>query len=118
MKEDLTQRRKDAKSCPVSSVRLCALAPNKRGERGYALVGLMVVMLVALILTAAAAPAIKYEVQREREEEMLWRGHQIQRALQRYAGNGGQGQPRANLNRYPTELRELVEGVTIGTQKV
>jgi type II secretory pathway pseudopilin PulG len=80
-------------------------------ERGYALVGLMVVMLFALILTTAAAPAIKYESQREREEEMLWRGHQIQKALMVYFMN-------SRPNRYPTELSELVEGVTINTQKV
>jgi type II secretory pathway pseudopilin PulG len=80
-------------------------------ERGYALVGLMGVMLFALILTTAAAPAIKYESQREREEEMLWRGHQIQKALMIYFMN-------SRPNRYPTELSDLVEGVTIGTKRV
>jgi hypothetical protein len=71
----------------------------------------MAVMLFALILTTAAAPAIKYESQREREEEMLWRGHQIQKALMIYFMN-------SRPNRYPTQLSDLVEGVTIGTKKV
>jgi Tfp pilus assembly protein PilE len=87
----------------------CASVVNST-ERGYALVGLMVIMLVALILTAAAAPSIKYEAQREREEEMFWRGHQIQKALVRYSA--------AFQNRLPTELEELVDGVTINTQKM
>jgi type II secretory pathway pseudopilin PulG len=84
---------------------------HKRSERGYALVGLIGVMLFALILTTAAAPKLKYESQREREEEMLWRGHQIQKALMIYFMN-------SRPNQYPTELNVLVEGLTIGTQKV
>jgi hypothetical protein len=80
------------------------------GERGYALVGLMGVMLFALILTTAAAPRIKYESQREREEEMLWRGQQIQRALMLFS--------MARQNQYPRELKELVEGVMVGIKKV
>lgn len=80
------------------------------GERGYALVGLMGVMLFALILTTAAAPKIKYEAQREREEEMLWRGQQIQKALMLFS--------MARQNQYPRELKELVEGVTVGIKKV
>jgi hypothetical protein len=70
----------------------------------------MGVMLFALILTTAAAPAIKYESQREREEEMLWRGQQIQKALMIYS--------MSRQNQYPKELSELVEGITIGVKKV
>jgi hypothetical protein len=83
---------------------------GQRSERGYALVGLMAVMLFALILTTAAAPAIKYESQREREEEMLWRGQQIQSALLRYTA--------LRRNQYPTNLGDLVEGVNDGIKKV
>ncbi len=83
---------------------------DRRSERGYALVGLMGVMLFALILTTAAAPSIKLENQREREEEMLWRGQQVADALRKYtlARNG----------QYPTELKELVEGIQVGIKKV
>jgi type II secretory pathway pseudopilin PulG len=82
-------------------------------ERGYALVGLIGVMLFALILTTAAAPTLKYESQREREEEMLWRGHQIQKALSNFSN------PNKNPIRKPlTELNELVEGVSNGIKKV
>jgi type II secretory pathway pseudopilin PulG len=87
---------------------------DKQSERGYALVGLMGVMLFALILTTVAAPSIKYESQREREEEMLWRGHQIQKALREFSLAAGRNQNR----RFPTELNELVEGISDGIKKV
>jgi type II secretory pathway pseudopilin PulG len=73
-------------------------------ERGYALVGLMAVMMFGLILTTAAAPTLQREMQREKEEEMLWRGQQINVAISRYRGFRG--------GLYPTDLKELVEGVT------
>jgi hypothetical protein len=89
---------------------------HKRSERGYALVGLIGVMLFALILTTAAAPKLKYESQREREEEMLWRGHQIQKALKDFSD------PSKNLanpaRRPPIDLNELVEGVSNGIKKM
>src|SRR5262245_66130370 len=73
-------------------------------ERGYALVGLMAVMMFALILTTAAAPTLQREMQREKEEEMLWRGQQVIVAISRYRGFRG--------GAFPTDLKELVEGVS------
>src|SRR5262245_27523856 len=92
MREERSRTMKPNRSC------------DKRSERGYALVGLMGVMLFALILGTVAAPALKHESQREREEEMLWRGHQIQKAMAGFAAAA-----RRNGNKkYPTELSELV----------
>jgi type II secretory pathway pseudopilin PulG len=88
--------------------------PKDKQESGYVLVGLMGVMLFALILMTAAAPAIKYESQREREEEMLWRGHQIQRALAEFKLAAQRNQNK----QYPTSLNELVEGVSDGIKKI
>jgi type II secretory pathway pseudopilin PulG len=77
---------------------------GQRGERGYALIGLMAVMMFALILTTAAAPTLRRDMQREKEEEMLWRGQQIVVAITRYrAFRGGA---------FPTDLKELIEGVS------
>ncbi len=92
------------------SANTAASSANCRSERGYALIGLMGVMLFALILTTAAAPSVKFESQREREEEMLWRGQQVAFALSRYA--------QMRNGQYPTDLNELVEGVNIGTKKI
>jgi type II secretory pathway pseudopilin PulG len=80
-----------------------------KNERGYALVGIMTVMMFALILTTAAAPRLKFESQREKEEEMLWRGQQIATALKKYQGMRGG---------FPTDLSDLVKGIDIGTKKI
>jgi type II secretory pathway pseudopilin PulG len=86
------------------------LSRNRRAEGGYALVAMMGVVMFALILTTAAAPSVKFETQREREEEMLWRGQQVAGALARYAAmRGGQ---------YPTDLKQLVEGIETGTKRI
>jgi len=79
-------------------------------ERGYALVGLMAVMMFALILTTAAAPTLQREMQREKEEEMLWRGQQVAVALSRYRTFRG--------GAFPTDLKELVEGIDINGNKL
>src|SRR5215470_19308174 len=76
---------------------------GQSGERGYALVGLMAVMMFALILTTAAAPTLQREMQREKEEEMLWRGQQVIVAISRYRPLRG--------GAFPTDLKELVDGV-------
>jgi type II secretory pathway pseudopilin PulG len=83
---------------------------GQRGERGYALVGLMAVVMIAMILTTAAAPSLRREMQREKEEEMLWRGQQVVVALSRYrAFRGGV---------FPTDLKELVEGIDINGKRL
>src|SRR5882672_7621340 len=76
---------------------------GQNGERGYVLVGMIAVMMFALILTTAAAPTLQREMQREKEEEMLWRGQQVVVAITRYRGFRG--------GAFPTSLKELVEGV-------
>lgn len=83
---------------------------GQSGERGYALVGLMAVLMFSLILTTAAAPTLQREMQREKEEEMLWRGQQVVVALSRYrAFRGGV---------FPTDLKELVEGIDINGKRL
>jgi len=63
-----------------------------------------------LILTTVAAPSLRREMQREKEEEMLWRGQQVVVALARYrAFRGGA---------FPTDLRELVEGIDINGKRL
>lgn len=80
------------------------IRPLRRAEEGYALIALVGIMMFALILTTMAAPMVQKESQREREEEMLWRGAQIARAILMYGPMGGpNGKPLTNLS-------ELVEG--------
>ncbi len=81
---------------------------RRRGEDGYAMVAIMGVMMFALILTTVAAPSLKFESQREKEEEMLWRGQQVATAIARYQRVRGT---------FPTDLNDLVKGVDIGPGK-
>lgn len=85
-------------------------AKKSRRERGYLMVGLLAMMTISLVMMAAALPQLKFESQREREEEMLWRGQQIAMAIGKFSQMKG--------NQLPTTLEELVDGVTVGVKKV
>lgn len=71
---------------------------RRRAESGYAL--LMAVFMVAslLIFSAAVTPNILFQGRREREEEMVFRGEQYQRAIGLYFRKFG---------RYPTKIEDL-----------
>lgn len=85
-------------------------AKKNRREGGYLMVGLLAMMTITLVMIGAALPQLKFESQREREEEMLWRGQQIAMALVQYTNMKGQ--------QLPTTLEELVDGITVGVKKV
>src|SRR5580698_5493145 len=70
----------------------------KRGERGYAL--LMVIFLVATLMVFAVAGSIsvKTEGQREKEDELAWRGNQYVRAIRFFYKKNG---------RFPKTMDEL-----------
>jgi len=69
-------------------------------EGGYAL--LLVVFLTTLLLlaTIVAAPSVRTERQREKEQEMIWRGKQYVRAIKLYYRKNG---------RFPTSLDDLIK---------
>jgi len=70
----------------------------RRFERGYVLLTLLLFVSLFVIAAAAAAPHIAFEIKREREEELVHRGAEYSRAIQRFA--------KANA-RYPLRLEEL-----------
>jgi hypothetical protein len=74
-----------------------------RRQSGYAL--MLAVFLTALLLltTLVAAPSIRTERQREKEEEMIWRGKQYVRAIKLYYRKTG---------RFPTSLEDLTKPKT------
>jgi hypothetical protein len=78
------------------------LRTSKRrpSEGGYAL--LLVVFLTTLLLltTIVAAPSVRTERQREKEEEMVWRGKQYVRAIKLYYRKNG---------KFPTSLDDLTQ---------
>jgi len=71
----------------------------KRGnEQGYILLMLMLFITVLAIAAAAVAPSITFQIQRDREEELIHRGVQYSRAVRRYVKKFG---------RYPMRVEEL-----------
>jgi len=71
---------------------------RRPGESGYVLLTLLLMVAVATILLTAMLPEIKFEIRRDREEEMIHRGVEYSRAIRNYYKKFG---------RYPTRLEEL-----------
>ena len=74
-----------------------------RGQAGYAL--MMVVFFTALLLiaTMVAAPRLLLEGKREKEKEMIWRGHQYVRGVKLYF---------RKMGRFPTSIDDLTKPKT------
>lgn len=53
-------------------------------ERGYIMMTLLLMVALMMIFTAAILPTIKYEIEHDREEEMIHRGVQYTRAIRAY----------------------------------
>lgn len=67
-------------------------------EQGYVLLTLLLIMAVMGIVAATLITDIKFEIQRDREEEMIHRGVQYSRAIRAYYKKFG---------RYPATLENL-----------
>ncbi len=74
--------------------------PVRRGEAGYNLVILMVMVTVLGILVAAALPAWSTAIRREQEKELIFRGFQYAEAIRVF---------RQRFGRPPVRLEELIE---------
>ena len=71
-------------------------------ERGFAMAGLLVSIALLSLALSVAMPAWKTLAQREKEEELIWRGQQYDRAIQLYRKkNAAPGAP---------SVDKLVEG--------
>jgi len=57
---------------------------SEDGERGFLMVALLVGMAVAAVYMTAALPAWRQQAQREKEEELIFRGKQYARAIMLY----------------------------------
>ena len=93
-------------------------------ERGYALLGLIIAMMVLAVTMTAAAPSAALQAKRQREIEMYYRGEQMAEAIARYY-TGGKLSPAGVVVRTPpppygylTELRKLRDGVTVTSKEV
>ncbi|HYE72990.1 MAG TPA: hypothetical protein VEF04_06660, partial [Blastocatellia bacterium] len=87
---------------------------KKNQERGYAMLSLLAAMTIAVIALGSAIEPIKHRMQREREEEMLWRGAQVADAINKYFQMRG-GQFPMSL---PTKLEDLTAEYNINGKKI
>lgn len=75
-----------------------ATTRRRNSQSGYILIVVIFAVTLAIIALAAAVPAIKTQIRREREDELIHRGHQYARAIQLYYRKFG---------RYPGSLDDL-----------
>ena len=72
-------------------------------QEGYALLLVMFFVALLVLATVAAAPSVLTQVRREKEQQMIWRGHQYALGVSRYY---------AKLHRFPTSLDDLYKPKT------
>ena len=69
-----------------------------RGERGYAMITLLVAISLMGVFMSAALPVWRQQMQREKEAELVWRGEQYDRAIQLYRQrHGAPGPPNVDV---------------------
>jgi hypothetical protein len=78
-------------------------APQRSGESGYTMIFAVFLAATMLISATVAVLTIQTQGQREREEEMVWRGHQYERGIRRYVQKFG---------RYPTKIDDMVKATS------
>ncbi len=71
-----------------------------RGTRGYTLVALIMGMTIMAILIAAVLPLASTEAQRDKEDELIFRGFQYAEGIRTF---------RRRYGRYPNTLKEMFE---------
>lgn len=76
---------------------------RRLSQRGFALMMVMFMTTVMLIAVMAAAPYVRTQGQREKEEEMIWRGKQYVRGIKMFYRKNG---------RFPTSLDDLTKPKT------
>jgi type II secretory pathway pseudopilin PulG len=74
-----------------------------RRERGFTYIALLIAVAIMGVWLAASVNILHLRVQRDKEQELLYIGHQFRQALERYA-NSSSATPR----RLPTRLEDLL----------
>jgi len=91
-----------------------AVSVASRGSQGgYTLVALLAMMTVLALFAMAAAPSLRQQAQREKEQEAIFRGEQVAdaiRAYYRYRSGAARGVGDQAL---PRSMDDLLDGVPI-----
>src|SRR5437867_1234728 len=110
------------KEITMAEVRRTSLESNRDGERGWALLGLILALsIMAITLSSVVVPNVKTQVQRDKETEMMYRGEQMARAIARYYGRGNLIPLQLMVPPeygYLTDMKKIREGVTIGVREI
>src|SRR5690242_9660116 len=86
--------------CPWHPEGTASRFSREAGSGGYAFLILMMMVTILLISLTAALPSIYTEGQREKEEELIFRGNEYARAILFFHNKFG---------RYPSTVQELVK---------
>jgi type II secretory pathway pseudopilin PulG len=97
-------------AAPLLNSRRTSFRPN---EAGYTLVALIALMTLMALFAMAAAPRIAQQAQREREKEAIFRGEEVAEAIRVYYNAQVRNGRPAGDTALPTDIDQLVEGVTI-----
>ncbi len=76
---------------------------HRRRQRGFTYIALLIAVAVMGVWLAGTASVWHLRVQRDKEQELLYVGHQFRQAIERYA-NSSVG----NARRYPLRLEDLL----------
>jgi len=90
------------KPCSASQSSAAATRSRAAGESGFAYLMALVLVAVVIISSTAVLESIAIQERREREQEMIWRGNQYERAIRLYFHKVG---------RYPQTVDDLMKGV-------
>ncbi len=75
--------------------------PRRQRDGGYLLLSILLMMAMLIIAATVAAPRVVQQIKRDREEEMIHRGTEYARAIQKFYKKNG---------RYPASLDDLDKG--------
>ena len=75
-------------------------------QRGFTYIGVLVILAVMMMALGAASEIWHSVMQREKEQELLFIGHQFRAAIGKYYAQSG--------NRYPASLEVLLESNDLG----
>ena len=96
---------------------------TEQTEAGWALLGVIMMLMVLGVLLVSAVPSVKLAVQRDKEAELMYRGDQMAEAIGRYYNSGQKGAPQlmvppARFGGFLLELKKLRDGISVGETRI
>jgi len=91
----------------------CVSASRRRSEGGYTLVALLAMMTVLALFAMAAAPSVRQQMQREREQEAIFRGEQVADAIRDYYIYQSRSGRAVGAQALPSSMDQLLQGIPI-----